>query len=456
MKNEIINVEVCKFKTHPFSKEVFEDLSDEDYTALKNDIKKNDVRIPVEALPDFTLIDGHQRLKIAKDLGLRTLPCIVKNLSEDEAKQWIITANLLRRHLTPRQRAIAIAKLSKLFEVGRGSNPRDEYGQWTEEAKFASSDDVIEKTAQITGIKPRTVILYRTYARAIAEIPELKGLDSINSVVIEYGRRREIKARKEKFKGNLELKNLILGNAFEKIEEIEDGSVDLLLTDPPYGTAYRTCRGETEKLRGKEWSTIIGDDVGFFEKFAEFLPKLKTKLKTDAHIYVFTSWKAWHQLYSIVSKHFDIKNCIVWDKGYPALGELTGYNYRDVYELILFASNIGGKRKLNWKGWGELNEPKPTNIIRCTSSKRSSKTFMYDYHPAIKPIELLKRLISFSTVENELVLDPFAGSGSTLVAAEELDRNWIGIEIDPKWYEMAKARIHELRQKRIQGGETDE
>jgi len=269
----MIEVDISKLKEHPFSKEVFEDLSREEYEAVKADIQRNGIKVPLDVLPDYTVLDGHQRRRIAIELGLEKVPCEIRHLkNEAEIKEYIIFMNLLRRQLTAKQKALAIAKLSKIYEVGRGK-----YGRGRpklEEAKFASPD-VIEKTAQKTGIKPRTVILYRTYARAIEEFPELGGLDSVNSVVIEYQRRKKIESRKRMLKKAPELKNLILGDAFEKIDEIPDNSIDLLLTDPPYGTGYRPYRGETEQLRGKEWAKIVGDEEAFFEKFDEFLQKLK-------------------------------------------------------------------------------------------------------------------------------------------------------------------------------------
>lgn len=426
MKNDIINVEVYKFKPHPFSKEVFEDLSDEDYTALKNDIQKNGVRIPVEALPDFTLIDGHQRLKIAKEIGLATLPCIIKNLSEAEAKQWIITANLLRRHLNPEQRAIAIAKLSKLYEVGRGTNPRDEHGQWTENANSASSD-VLERVAKITGLSPRTIATYRTYANVIEEYPQFKG-KPIVATLNEAKRLENIQVRKETIKDMPDLPNLICGDALQALSSVPDKTVDVLLIDPPYGIGFRSNHPLIDNIN----KSLMGDDISIFGYLDKLFDALQSKLKDDAFVYVFTSWKVIAKLMPIMEKYFDVKNVIVWDKGNWTGGDLYN-NYADSYELIVFASK--GNKKLNWM-------KRPRNIISCTRPTTNPRRRL---HPVEKPVDLLKQLISHSTVEGEVVLDCFAGSGSTLVAAEELNRKWIGIEIDPEWYEIAKTRILERR-----------
>jgi DNA modification methylase len=113
------------------------------------------------------------------------------------------------------------------------------------------------------------------------------------------------------------------------------------------------------------------------------------------------------------------------------LGSTSFENYRPSYGMILFATNKG-KRK--------MNTTNPANLF-------ITKKIQFKHHPAEKGEDVLEWLINNSTVKGETILDPFCGSGSTLVVAEKLGRNWIGIEIDPKWHEVAKMRILELRKK---------
>jgi site-specific DNA-methyltransferase (adenine-specific) len=431
--NMATEVNVLKIKEYPISEEVFENLRDADYEALKADIAKHGIKVALHILPDFTVICGHQRLRAARELGLETVPCEIKNLRTDsEIQEWAIKDNLLRRQLTTEQRYLLYAKLSELYEVGQ---TRDDEGQFqSRDVKVTSREgDVSERTARGLGESPATIARARAYKRAIEEMPELECKGTVISVLNEYHRRKDIERRKREMKSAPELKNLILGDALEKIDEIPDNSVDILLTDPPYGLGTGTARQQTIKLRGGEEKWMMkGDDLAVFDLMDKLFTKLKVKLKENAHLYVFTSWKRWHLLYPVVAKHFEVKNCLVWNKIRGFLGELIGYNYMEAHELVLFA--VKGKRKLNWEG------EKPLNILTVKPVWNPDRL-----HPTEKPTELCKILISYSTVEGETVLDPFAGSGSTLVAAEVLGRNWIGIEIDPQWYDVAKMRITELR-----------
>jgi site-specific DNA-methyltransferase (adenine-specific) len=421
-----VEVDVSTLKEYPFSKEIFDNLCDADYEALKNDITKHGIKVPLHILSDFTVICGHQRLRVAKDLRMKSVPCEVKNLKgEIEIKLWAIDDNLLRRQLTPEQRAMLIATKSELYEIKKG-RPK----------KSAEPALLLEDIAAKMKVSRRTLMTARSYKRAIEELPELKCKGTVNSVLAEYQRRKDIEKRKNEIKSAPELKNLIHGDAVIKVDEIPNGSIGCVVTDPPYGneSGRGTARQQTIELRGgeKKW-TIKGDDLAIFDLLDKFFTKLKPKLKENAHLYIFTSWKRWHLLYPVVAKHYEVKNMLVWNKIRGFLGEHHGYNFMECFELVLFAVN-GGKRKLNYEG------EKPLNLLTVKPVWNPDRL-----HPNEKPIDLLKLLISYSTVEGETVLDPFAGSGSTLAAAEELGRNWIGIEIDPQWYEIAKMQIHEKR-----------
>jgi site-specific DNA-methyltransferase (adenine-specific) len=377
-------------------------------------------------------------LKRRKELGMKTVPCEIKDLkTEAEICEWVIKDNLLRRQLTPEQRYLLYARLSEIYEIGLN---RNEKGQFVSRDDTVSSrGDVLERTAREIGESPRTIARAREYKRVVEELPELKNT-TVTSALNEYRRRRELNERKKILVGAAELKNLILGDALEEVGKIPDASVDLLLIDPPYGAGTEVARTEVIEIRGEDWAVKEGwNGPEIFDKLPILFERLKPKLKPSAHAYIFTSWKVWDRLAPIVRKYFEIKNCLIWDKGCGYLGELLGYNFMERHELILFAT-AGEKRKLNYTG------EKPTNIISGIKSPYNVKRL----HPTEKPVELCKLLISYSTVEGETVLDCFAGCGSTLAAAEELGRNWVGIEIDPKWHELAKARILELR--KTEGG----
>jgi site-specific DNA-methyltransferase (adenine-specific) len=406
-------------------------LSEEDYNTLKADIEKRGIQVPLDVDKNsFVIYDGHHRRKIAIELGLEKVPCCLRTFkNKPEAKEFVILINLARRQMDVREKYLIYAKLSEIYEIGRGGDRRSSNFK---DANVASlKEDVLEQTAKATGESPRTIANARTYQKVIKKYPELKKLDSPLSAIQEYKRREELKGRKAKTKELGEVKNLLLGDCLDKIDEIEDNFVDLIVTDPPYGIVEVGVSGgvENRDVKGKDWTYPHQKGEEIFPILDALFFKAKKKLKDNAHIYIFTNWQSWSRLEKIVEKHFEIKNCLIYGYGL-SLGSTTFDNYRRAYGMIMFASN-GGKRKMNTNN--------PANLF-ITEKMREFK-----HHPAEKSIEVLKWVIGNSTVEGETVLDPFCGSGSTLVAAEELGRNWIGIEIDPKWYEVAKMRIHELR-----------
>jgi len=147
-------------------------------------------------------------------------------------------------------------------------------------------------------------------------------------------------------------------------------------------------------------------------------------MKKDSHVYIFTSWKVYEQVKPIIEKYFEVKNCLIWNKNNWSMGDLNG-NYAEKYEMIIFATQ--GNRRL-------LGEKRPVNVLDFERTGNSN-------HPTEKPVNLIKELIKNSTVEGEVVLDYFAGSGSTLVAGLETGRNPIGIESNEEYINIIKGRL---------------
>lgn len=417
-------IEVDKLKEFPFIKTVFDDLTKSERDALKADIQEKGIRMPIEILPNYTIIDGHHRVSIAKELGITQVPYIQKDLLENDAKIWSITSNLFRRQLQAWQRAVPVAVLSKLYELGRGGDRRSEKFK---DANSASLKSVSRQVSEVLGVSSRLVDTYRAYARAVEKYPDLKGQPIVTALAAAR-RTEDIAERKDAISG-ITIQNLLLGDALTRIDEVPDDSIDALITDPPYGIDYDP---HTSAFHG----AVHGDDETIFGVFGELMAKVDTKLKKDAFIYVFTSWKTICDFMPLIKKYWQVQTVIVWSKGNWTAGDLFN-NYGESYELIIYASK--GNKMMNY-------ETRPCNLISCT---RPNNDYRRRMHPSEKPIELMKTLIGHSTVEGEVVIDPFCGSGSTLLAAEQMKRNWIGIEIDPQWYENARIRICEMREQKI-------
>lgn len=206
------------------------------------------------------------------------------------------------------------------------------------------------------------------------------------------------------------------GDCLEIMNEIPEKSVDLILTDSPYGFGY-----QSNMKKNKDLPMFYDRNTSWLN---EWLYKANKILKDDGHLYMFAPVQKIDEFKQKIENFFIIKNIIVWDKKSFGMGDLYG-QYAPSYEFIIFAVKEQGK-KLNGKRERDL-----LSFNKCKS----------ELHPTQKPVELLKYLIEKSSNENDTVLDPFMGSGSTGVAAKELNRNFIGMELDEKYFNIAKERI---------------
>ena len=216
--------------------------------------------------------------------------------------------------------------------------------------------------------------------------------------------------------------NLVYGDCTIELETLSDGTVDCVVTDPPYGINYvsnrRTIESEVVKSVAND---SLEDALKLWETVCEILYR---KMKANSHLYCFTSWKVYPQFAEIIGRHFKIKNCLVWVKNNHGSGDLEG-NYSEQYEMVIFATK--GNRKLNGN--------RESNVL--TFDKVASLNLL---HSCEKPVDLLSFLIEKSTNAGELVIDPFMGSGSTILAAKQKCRSYWGCELDEENYRIACGR----------------
>lgn len=202
---------------------------------------------------------------------------------------------------------------------------------------------------------------------------------------------------------------LIEGDAFEVVKEIPDNYVDLVCIDPPYGINYYSGRYKGKNPHKK----IIGDANLHFP-----LEDLWRILKPTGAMFVFYSQKC-------PFTDARIRNVIVWVKDNWTAGNLES-DFGNQYELIAFMP----KEKFKIKG------KRFSNVWKCPRI-----SFDKLQHPTQKPVELISKIITCSTKQGGVVLDCYAGSGTTLVAAKRLGRHYLGVELDQKYVEIAKNRL---------------
>ncbi len=211
--------------------------------------------------------------------------------------------------------------------------------------------------------------------------------------------------------------NLYKGDCLEVMDSlIEKGiKVDCILTDPPYGMKF--CSGH----RKEKYDNIKNDDnLEWLDLFVEKIYKLA---KDNTAHYCFCSWHYIDKFKQSIERFFEVKDILVWEKNNTGMGDLRG-GYAPKCEFIIFFKK--GKTNLNGK-----REP---NIFKFSRTNN-------ELHPTQKPVDLLKFLLSKVTNENDTILDCFMGSGSTGCACKELNRDFIGIELDENYFNIAKNRI---------------
>lgn len=220
--------------------------------------------------------------------------------------------------------------------------------------------------------------------------------------------------------------DLKCGNCLEKINNIPDKSIDLVLTDPPYLQVKggRTSKKFNVGVRNKQ-SIIVKEMSNFDEKqIYTLLNLLKIKMKKfNAYFFCSRLQIPYYLNWAISNKlNFDV---LIWDK----------MNY-GIISRAHFAPNIEYIIRINKDGLNKLK-----NKSEYYQKIKKYPRIKNKLHPAEKPINLLKELIELSSKENDVILDPFMGSGTTGAACKKLNRNFIGIELDEKYYEIAKERI---------------
>lgn len=212
---------------------------------------------------------------------------------------------------------------------------------------------------------------------------------------------------------------LYLGDAAEVLPAIPVGAVDLLLTDPPYGVAYVSNR------RRESFGPIVGDADA--AAVPDLLVDAARRLRRNRHVYVFGP------LSDETAQRMGLATTapLVWSKTGLGLGNLA-VPWGPSHEPITFGVR-GGRR-----GGGGLTARLRRGSVLTVPKKAGSAV---NRHPTEKPVALLAQLVESSTVPGDTVLDPFAGAGSTLVAAAVLGRRYVGIEIEERYAEVAARRL---------------
>lgn len=207
------------------------------------------------------------------------------------------------------------------------------------------------------------------------------------------------------------------GDCLEVMDKLiaEGVKVDCIITDPPYGMSFQS------NYRKEKHNKIANDSS--LEWVDDWVDKIYKLMNDDTHLYSFISFHHVDIFKQALEKRFNFKNIIIWEKNNTSMGDLEG-DYAPKYEMILYCH----------KGRRILNGGRDSNIIK---DKRTGN----EHHPTQKPLNLIKYLVDKSTSKGETILDCFMGSGTTGVASRIKERNFIGIELNETYFNIATERI---------------
>ncbi len=251
----------------------------------------------------------------------------------------------------------------------------------------------------------------------------------------------------------LPLDQLLLGDAVRVMRMLPPASVHCVFADPPYNLQLR---GE---LRRPDDSLVDGVDEEW-DRFADFpaydaftrewLGECRRLLRKDGTIWVIGTYHNIFRIGAILQElGFWILNDVMWRKSNP-MPNFRGRRFTNAHETLIWAARQRDSRyRFNYQAMKALNDDLQMRsdwlLPLCTGQERLRNPHGLKLHPTQKPEALLHRVLVASTGPGDIVLDPFAGTGTTAVVAKRLQRHFIGIERHPAYVEAAWGRVRRVR-----------
>ena len=359
---------------------------DKEYEKIKQSLLKFGYVDPIIVNEDLTVIGGHQRLTVLKDLDYETAKCVIVDLPKEDEKALNIALNKIT-------------------------------GQWDDALLADLLLDLQESdfNLDLTGFEPPEIddILSNVHDKELSEDEfdveeELKKPTvSRHGDIWQLGKHRVICGDSTKAETYKQL--------------LDDRKANLVVTDPPYNV-------DVEETAGK----ILNDNMSdgdFYQFLLSMFTQVENHMEDDASIYVFhADTEGLNFRKAFKNAGFYLSGCCIWKKNSLVLGRSP---YQWQHEPCLYGWKKKGKHQ-----W--FSDRKQTTIWEYDRPKSSKD------HPTMKPIQLMAYPIQNSSMRGTIVLDPFLGSGSTLIAADQTGRVCYGIELDEKFVDVIVKRYIEV------------
>lgn len=437
-------MKIHDMESHPAA-DIFPMMTGEDFDALKEDIEQHGLLEPIVLDEDERILDGRNRYRACVDLEMDDDSIdFVSYEGEQSPIDFVISLNLKRRHLNESQRAMVGAKAVEIYQAeaatrmkkGTKADPKKKGESRKKAADTVNvsarsvgnaakvlkggSDDLIEQVeAGNLAVDSARLIAERPHAEQDEIVALVVSGDAKNlrQAVRMFDEARRVKKSKGKKKPTD--CEVYVGDAREVLPDLKNRSVHCALFDGPYGIETHSTRGGTKDYAdGEQYIRELYPDI--FEE-------LRRILTVDGHGYCFAGYDfAWLIRDLLGEAGFYVqRNPIIWVKDNHTMADFAKH-YPNKHEYVWhFKQPKGMKRKLR---------ACIPDVIQCPRENVTT-------HSAEKPVALCKAFIEQSTDPGEKILDPFVGGGSTLVAAAELGRSAIGIELEEKWADIALSRV---------------
>ncbi len=373
--------------------QLFDPLRPEEYAALKADIDKHGVLVPVELDQDGNILDGHNRAAIAAELG-REYPTVVRSFaSEAEKREHVLKINLLRRHLGPVAWANGFRQLCEArgVQVGPGRPRLD-----------GNNGPTVGQLAAELGVPRATAYRRLDLADKLSDVPDLAA--RVDSGEMTPKRAQMVKRKRdaatvpeEPQRQLTEALDLRPGDFRDVLASIPDASVDLIFTDPPYPAEYLPL-----------WS-----DLALFA--ARVLKPGRLMVAYSGQYHLLAVLKA-------LTEHLEY----VWLGGLYTPGATMLIQQKRIHSnmkpLLFFSAG----------------PYEPADWFEDVCLSRAPEKDLHDWQQSLGPaLSYIGRL----THPGDVVVDPFLGSGTTALATRDLGRFCIGAEVDPVAFEALTRRL---------------
>lgn len=359
---------------------------DEEYQKIKNSLVEFGYVAPVIINADMTVIGGHQRIKVLKELGYEEIQCIVVDLDKNKEKALNLALNKISGEWDNDKLEAILAELKETdIDINVTGFSNDEVDDILKDILGSNEDDF-------------------DLEEALDEIEE--PTTKVGDVWL-LGKHR-----------------LLCGNSTQEddvMRLMNNQYADMLLTDPPYNVDYEGIAGKIENDNMNE--------TEFYNLLIDAFKNMHSVAKSGCPIYVFhADTEGLNFRNAFKNAGFKLAQCLVWVKNTFVMGR---QDYQWKHEPILYGWKEG-------KAHYFIDSRSQNTVLEFDKPTRNAE------HPTMKPIDLLVYLIKNSSKENNLIVDLFGGSGSSLIAAEQTNRICYTMELDPRYCDVIIKRWETL------------